>query len=208
MEHYVYVFGGKGPEARRTPQGGRLSAAPRLMFHSYVATSTFADIDRKPIDALPNVIKMSTFDNMLLKLDETITNVLGDWDVYSTSIAALILVFFSYHVFTRRDPDTHPMLLERQAHASAVRNPGESSVYRSQSVPHGMEMNTGLNVRDPGISKWARGRDGDLRDIWRRAINGPTDENGILKGERGRILTILGSEHVVEHNLGMLCIRA
>jgi len=33
-------------------------------------------------------------------------------------------------------------------------------------------------------------------------------ENGILKGERGRILTILGSEHVVEHNLGMLCIRA
>jgi hypothetical protein len=145
---------------------------------------------------------------MLLKLDEALTNVLGDWDIYSTSIAALILIFFAYQVFTRRDPDTHPMLLERQAHASAVRNLGESAVYRSQSALHGMEMNTGLNVRDPGISKWARGRDGDLRDIWRKVINGPTDENGNSKGEKGRILTILGSEHVIEHNLGMHSIRA
>jgi hypothetical protein len=148
---------------------------------------------------------MSTFDNMLLKLDETITSILGDWDIYSTSIAAVILVFFAYQVFTKRDPDAHPMLFERQAHASAVRNPGESAVYRSQSSPHGMELNTGLNVQDPGISKWARGRDGNLRDIW-RVVDGPTDENGKPKGERGRILTILGSEQVIEHNLGMCCI--
>jgi hypothetical protein len=150
---------------------------------------------------------MSTFDNMMLKLDETLTNILGDWDIYSTSIATVILVFFAYQVFTRRDPDAHPLLLERQSHASAVRNPGESAVYRSQSSPHGMELNTGLNVRDPGISKWARGRDGDLRDIWRRVVDGPTDESGKLKGEKGRIVTILGSEHVIEHNLGMCCIR-
>ena len=95
------------------------------------------------------------------------------------------------------------MLLERQAQRSAVRNKGESAVYRSQSSPHGMEMNTGLNVRDPGIKKWARGRDGDIRDIWRRVVSGPTDDNGVLKGERGRIMTVFGTEHVVEHNLGM-----
>ncbi len=150
-----------------------------------------------------NTFKMSSFDNMMLKLDETLTNILGDWDIYSSTIAAAILVFFAYQVFTRSDPDTHPMLLERQAHASAVRNPGESAIYRSQSSPHGMELNTGLNVRDPGISKWARGRDGDLRDVWRRVTEGPTGDSGKPRGERGRIVTILGSENVIEHNLGM-----
>lgn len=148
---------------------------------------------------------MLTFDNMMLRLDELITNILRDWDVYSTFITALILVFSVYQVFNQRDPDIHPMLLERQAHVSTVRNPGESAVYRSQSMPHGMEMNTGLNVRDPGISKWARGRDGDLRDIWKRVVGEPTDENGNLKGGEGRILTVLGSEQVIEHNLGMRC---
>src|SRR5277367_4548408 len=86
-----------------------------------------------PIDHLANTVKMSTFDNMMLKLDEAITNILGDWDIYSTSIATVILVFFAYQVFTRRDPDAHPLLLERQSHVSPVRNPGESAVYRSQS---------------------------------------------------------------------------
>jgi hypothetical protein len=145
---------------------------------------------------------------MMLKLDETLTNILGDWDIYSTTIATTILVFFAYQVFTRRDPDAHPMLLERQAHASAVRNPGESAVYRSQSSSHGMELNTGLNVRDPGISKWARGRDGDLRDIWRRVVDGPIDDSGNSKGERGRIVTILGSENVIEHNLSKCYIQS
>jgi len=158
------------------------------------------------VDLLPNTFKMLTFDNMMLKLDEALTNILGDWDIYSTSIAAAILVFFAYQVFTRRDPDAHPMLLERQAHASAVRYPGESAVYRSQSSPHGMELNTGLGVRDPGISKWARGRDGDLRDIWRRVVDGPIDESGKPKRGKGRLLTVLGSEQVIEHNLGLCCI--
>lgn len=147
---------------------------------------------------------MSLFDNTMLKIDETLTSVLGDWDIYSTSIAALLLAFFAYQVFTRQDPDTHPMLLERQAQASPVRHEGESAVYRSQSSPHGMELNSGLNVRDPGISKWARGRDGDLRDIWRRVVSGVADEAGNPKGEKGRILTVLGSEQVLEHNLGMV----
>jgi acyl-CoA synthetase (AMP-forming)/AMP-acid ligase II len=140
-------------------------------------------------------------DNFMLKLDETVTGVLGEWDIYSTSIISIIFVFFTYHIFTRRDPDAHPMLLARQAQASAVRNQRESAVYRSHSSPHGMALNSGLNVKDPGTSKWSRGRDGDLRDVWRRVITGPTDQEGNPTNEKGRILTVLGSEQILEHNL-------
>jgi hypothetical protein len=147
---------------------------------------------------------MSFFDNAMLKVDESLTSILGEWDIYTTTLAAGLIVFFTYTVFTRRDPDTHPMLLERQASASAVRHEGESAVYRSHSAPHGMELNSGLNVRDPGISKWMRGRDGDLRDVWRKVVNGATNSEGVSTGEQGKILTVLGSEKVVEHNLGTL----
>lgn len=173
------------------------------------ADKLYADIHtRHMVQRLINfskdsIFKMSSFDNLLLKFDETLTSILADWDIYSTSIVAVIVVVFAYQVFTRRDPDVHPMLLERQAQRSPVRNKGESAVYRSQSSPHGMELNTGLNVRDPGINKWARGRDGDLRDIWRRAISGPTGDDGAPKAERGRIMTVLGTEQIIEHNLGM-----
>jgi hypothetical protein len=142
------------------------------------------------------------FDNLMLKMDETLASVLGDWDIYTTTLAAGLVGFFAYQVFTRRDPDTHPMLLERQAQPSAVRHEGESPVYRSHSTPHGMELISGLNVRDPGISKWARGRDGDLRDVWRKIVGGVTDSEGKFTGEKGRILTILGTEQVVEHDVG------
>jgi hypothetical protein len=88
------------------------------------------------------------------------------------------------------------MLLARQAVPSTVRNEGESAVYRSQAAPHGMPLNSGLNVKDTGVSKWSRGRDGDLRDIWRKVVEG--GENGA----KGRLLTVLGSQKVNEHKLG------
>lgn len=145
---------------------------------------------------------MSSFDNAMLKMDEMLSSLLGDWDIYTTAIAAGLVAFFAYQVFTRRDPDTHPMLLERQAQPSPVRHEGQSAVYRSPSSPYGMELNSGLNVRDPGTSKWMRGRDGDLRDVWRKIANGATDSDGKSTGEKGRIMTVLGSEKVIEHNLG------
>lgn len=64
-----------------------------------------------------------------------------------------------------------------------------------------MPLNTGLNVKDPGASKWSRGRDGDLRDVWRQAVNS-TSEGG--KSTQGKILTVLGAEKVIEHKLGMV----
>jgi hypothetical protein len=139
---------------------------------------------------------MGVFDS----LDAAITNALGQWNVYSTGLVTLLLLVFSYRIVSTRDPDVHPMLLARQAVPSSVRNEGESPVYRSQAAPHGMPLNTGLNVKDPGASKWSRGRNGDLRDVWRKAAEG--GENGA----KGRILTVLGSRNVVDHRPGMISI--
>jgi hypothetical protein len=142
-------------------------------------------------------------DNLMLKLDETVTHVIGQWDLYTTAIFAVLISFWIYKVVTSRDPDAHPMLLARQAQASPVRREGESAVFRSHSAPHGIPLNSGLNVKDPGDSKWSRGRDGDLRDVWRRVVAGGMDREGKETGEIGKLFTVLGSEHVIEHNLGM-----
>ncbi|KAI5461336.1 hypothetical protein BGZ63DRAFT_385631 [Mariannaea sp. PMI_226] len=128
-------------------------------------------------------------------LDEAITSLVGQWNPYSTALVTVLLALVSYRVLINREPDVHPMLLARQAVPSPVRNEGESPVYRSQASPHGMPLNTGLNVKDEGASKWSRGRDGDLRDIWRKVVKG-NDEGG-----KGRILTVLGKQNVVDHKL-------
>ena len=138
----------------------------------------------------------------MLKLDEFVTGILGEWDILTTLILGSIISFFIYNVVSTRDPDAHPMLLARQAQTSPVRQEGESAVFRSQSAPHGMPLNSGLNVKDPGDSKWSRGRDGDMRDIWRRVMSGKLDRESKETGEKGKLLTILGSEKVIEHNLG------
>jgi hypothetical protein len=144
-------------------------------------------------------------DDLMLQLDMAITGILGEWNHYSTAIAAGIVSFLLYQMFTTRDPDAHPMLLSRQAQASPVRQPGESAVFRSQAAPHGIPLNSGLGVKDPGDSKWARGRDGDLRDIWRKVVTGVQDKEGNETGEHGRIMTVLGTENVVEHDIGEHC---
>ncbi|KAI2615872.1 hypothetical protein GGR54DRAFT_253454 [Hypoxylon sp. NC1633] len=136
---------------------------------------------------------------VLNQLDEGLSSLLGQWNVYSTGIATGFVLILTYAIMNRVESEIHPMLLARQASGSPVRNEGESPVYRGNSAPHGMPLNTGLNVKDPGASKWAPGRDGDLRDVWRRAVSGTPDEDK-PKG-KGRILTVLGSAKVVEHDL-------
>lgn len=143
---------------------------------------------------------MGFFDNTMLKLDESVTGLFGQWNAYTSVIMALFVGLITYQILMRRDSDTHPMLLARQAQASSVRQEGESPVYRSQSAPHSLPLNPGLNVKDPGASRWSRGRDGDLRDVWRQAINGVQDE-GPTKGAKGRIFTVHGTEKVMEHSL-------
>lgn len=151
---------------------------------------------------------MGLGDNLMLKFDETITSFLGDWDAYTTTIAASLVFFFVYRIITTQDPDAHPMLLARQAQTSAVRQPGQSAVFRSNAASHGQSLNSGLGVKDPGDSKWARGRDGDLRDVWRRAISGPSEADGKqagTPGKTGELMTVLGSENIIKHDFGPLC---
>ncbi|KAK3403310.1 hypothetical protein B0T20DRAFT_22461 [Sordaria brevicollis] len=143
---------------------------------------------------------MGAFDNLLLTFDEGITDFFAQWNIYSTIIVTAFIGFITYQISTRKDPDTHPMLLVRQSQGSPVRQPGQSPVYRGQSAPHGMPLQTGLNVKDPNASKWARGRDGDLRDIWRQAVAG-VQEDGPNKGTKGKILSVFGTELVTEHSL-------
>jgi hypothetical protein len=147
---------------------------------------------------------MGFFDNIMLSFDEGVTGLFGQWNVYTTALATLLIGIVSYRIATGSDPDTHPMLLARQAQASPVRQEGASPVYRSHNAPHGMPLNSGLNVKDQGVSKWAPGRDGDLRDVWRRAATGAPSEEGKPPGGKGRILTVHGTQQVIEHKLGML----
>lgn len=128
-------------------------------------------------------------------IDESLSSLAGQWNPYSTGLLTLLFALVSYRVLTTREPDVHPMLLARQAVPSPVRNEGESPVYRSQAAPHGMPLNPGLNVKDAGASKWSRGRDGDLRDVWRRVVQGGDD------GVTGKIQTVLGKQVVVDHKL-------
>lgn len=123
---------------------------------------------------------------------------IGQWNLYSTGLVTLLIVIVSYRVVSSREPDVHPMLLARQAVPSPVRNEGESPVYRSQAAPHGIPLNSGLNVKDAGASKWSQGRDGDLRDVWRKVVRGTED------GSKGKLFTVLGSHNVTEHKLGKL----
>lgn len=152
---------------------------------------------------------MGLGDNFMLRLDETVTHVLGQWDLYTTGIFAVLISVWIYTVITSRDPDAHPMLLARQAQPSPVRKEGESAVFRSHSAPHGMLLNSGLSIKDAGDSKWSRGRDGDLRDIWRRVVAGGLDREGKETGEFGKLFTVLGSEQVIEHSLrtNLICLR-
>jgi hypothetical protein len=131
--------------------------------------------------------------NMIEQLDALIADTLSAWNLYTTLIALVLFAFVAYPLIFWAEPDTHPLLLARQAAASPVRQPRESAVYRSTEVPHGYALKTGLSVREPGAPKWTAGRDGDLRDIWREAAN-----------TKSTILSIHGKECFYEHDFTTL----
>lgn len=139
-------------------------------------------------------------ENFMAQLDAAIGNFFAEWNIVSTAIAGFLVIFLVYPLFTARDPDTHPFLLARQAQASPIRQPGESSVYRSPDIPYGYPLRSGLAIKDPEMSKWTAGRDGDLRDIWRQAVNGSKPEKGPAVPP-AKIMTLLGIEKIVEHDL-------
>ncbi|KAL2760707.1 hypothetical protein ACRALDRAFT_2096339 [Sodiomyces alcalophilus JCM 7366] len=137
----------------------------------------------------------------MLGIDEGISEFFAQWNTYSTALVTLLVLVISYRLVTHKEPDVHPLLLARQTRASPVRQEGESPVYRTHGVPHGMALNSGLNVKDAGASKWSWGRDGDLRDIWRRAVAGAPEEDGKPSSGKGRLLTAHGPRNIEEHSL-------
>ena len=131
-------------------------------------------------------------------LDSQIGGVISGWDLYTTVLCLVLVTYFLYPFFFPTEPDTHPFLIARQSTASRVRQPGESAVYRPLDTPHSYPLRTGLNVKDPDAPKWSSGRDGDLRDVWRRAAVGKLENNGKVNGQVGKVFTVLGKEDVLE----------
>lgn len=147
---------------------------------------------------------MADGSTLLQQLDSQLEKLLTDWTIYTTIIFLSLVAYLVYPLFFSPEPDTHPLLLARQATASFVRQPGESAVFRSLESPQGYPLRSGLNVKDPGAPKWSSGRDGDIRDVWKQAIAGPVDADGKSTGAAGKILTVLGKEEVVEFGLAKL----
>ena len=138
--------------------------------------------------------------NWVEVLDAQIASILADWSILTTFLAIVIAAIVAYPIIFPEDPDTHPLLLARQSINSPVRNKGESAVYRSPEGPPGYPLTTGLNVKEAGAPKWAAGKDGDLRDIWREVQKAGTTGADGKQIPKGRIMTVMGRDEVVEHD--------
>ena len=142
-----------------------------------------------------------TMAGLIQRLDSELEHLFAGWNLWSTLLTVTLVLLVIYPIFFSVDPDTHPLLLSRQAHAAPVREPGESAIYRSIETPHGFPLRSGLNVKDPGASRWSTGRDGDLRDIWKRVVGGALSDDGQPTGKKGKLLTVYGREDLEEHDL-------
>jgi len=143
---------------------------------------------------------MASSGSIVQQLDTQLEALFAGWNLYTTLICGVLLLFVAYPLFFSREPDLHPFLLARQSSPSHVRQPGESATYRSLDTPHGYPLRKGLNVKDPGAPKWTSGRDGNLRDIWQQAAKGLDASDGSKPGDTGSILTVLGKEELIRHD--------
>ena len=143
--------------------------------------------------------------SILQQLDAQLESILAGWNIYTVIIAVVLGVYLVSPLLLYVEPDVHPLLLARQSSPSYVRQPKESAVYRSLETPHGYPLKSGLSVKDAGQPKWASGRDGDLRDVWRRAVSGPVDADGKPTGEQaGKVIMTHGKENAVEYSFAKL----
>lgn len=145
------------------------------------------------------------------RLDAQLDELLSGWNIFTTILAAGLVLTVLYPLVTAKDADTHPLLLTRQANISAVRHPGESAIYRSVETPHGFPLKQGLNVKAADAPAWQRGMNGDLRDVWLRAASGPPKEvhqtnPRSVHGKEAYIHTIAGSE-ITDHDFESISTR-
>lgn len=145
------------------------------------------------------------------RLDAQLDELLSGWNIFTTILAVGLVLTVLYPLVTAKDADTHPLLLSRQANISAVRHPGESAIYRSVETPHGFPLKQGLNVKAADAPAWQRGTNGDLRDVWLRAVRGPPKEANqssprLVQGKEAYIHTIAGSE-ITDHDFESMSTR-
>ncbi|KAI9850955.1 MAG: hypothetical protein M1838_004740 [Thelocarpon superellum] len=133
-------------------------------------------------------------------IDQQLSVLFSGWSVYTTAITVVLIAFVVYPWLTWSDPDIHPLLLSRQAYSAPVRNLGESAVHRSAEAAYGYPLKTGLGIKDAGAPQWKAGRDGDLRDIWRRAAGQSVGQDGKLADQKAKVFTILGRDEIIEHS--------
>lgn len=143
---------------------------------------------------------MASSGSILEQLDGQLEALFAGWNLYTTLICGVLVLFIAYPLFYSREPDSHPFFLARQSSPSYVRQPGESATYRSLDTPHGYPLRSGLNVKDPEAPKWTSGRDGDLRDIWQQAANDSVTSDGSKPGVTGIVLSVLGKEELIKHD--------
>jgi len=139
--------------------------------------------------------------NIVEQLDSQVASLLADWSISTTILAVLIVGLLISPLLFPEEPDTHPLLLARQASAGAIRNKGESAAYRSPEVPHGYPLKSGLNVKEDGAPRWAGGKNGDLWDIWREVLRSGKAGSDGTPLPKGLIMTVLGKEEVIEHDI-------
>ena len=137
---------------------------------------------------------------ILEALDAQLEQLFKPWNIWSSFLVLAIGLVTIYPLLTYKEPDTHPLLLSRQSNIAQVRQPKESAVYRSIETPHGLPLRSGLNVREEGQSKWSPGKDGDVRDVWRRVVTGTLNDEGKPTGKRSTIQTVYGREEVETHD--------
>ncbi|KAK4888434.1 hypothetical protein LTR27_012657 [Elasticomyces elasticus] len=138
----------------------------------------------------------------LEQLDAYLASLLSDWSLSTTLLTLALVALVAYPIIYQYEPDTHPLLLARQSSAAPIRNKNESAAYRSPETPYGTSLKSGLNVKDAGAPRWAGGKDGDLRDVWREVQRGGQQGEDGKEVPRGLIMTVLGKEEVVEHEIG------
>lgn len=141
---------------------------------------------------------------LLHRIDLQLEKLTSSWNIYTTVLCLVIAGYVIYPLIFSIEADTHYFLLARQSSASRIRQAGETSIYRSPEIPHGYPLKSGLGVKDAGAPRWSMGRDGDLRDVWRRAVAGQTVEEGKPKIPPGKVFTLLGKEEVIENTFEKL----
>lgn len=144
---------------------------------------------------------MANVANFLQRSDQALADLFSQWGLITSLLALLVLILASYPLLYPDEPDTHPLLLARQAQPAPIRKKNESAAYRSPEVVYGNPLRSGLNVKSAGAPRWANGKDGDLRDVWREVQKGGKVGEDGKEVPKGAIMTIHGKEDVVEHDI-------